>query len=401
VNFNLLNTPFAGPGFTYGNLLCSFLMAPYDGGCEGYGGSPGLPGAGTGKFPYLFPDIGVQSGANAFGLPGSQIDTSAVSAFATATYKITDAFALTADLRWDQSQKHLVYSQGPLAGLGGNAVPAAYLDPLFAQIFPPFSTDETKTFDNVAPSVTLKYNFEPVKMVYATFAEGFRAGGFNVSTEGAQYLPYGPEKAYNFELGTKTIWLDGKVSANADVFYMIQSDLVEPETEPNVPAFLDLYYLGNVGTAHTYGAEFQGVWRPVRWLDLGATAGWLDDHIVSGSSHGVSLVGQAIPLTRNWTINLTGDVDYPLSNSVSLVGNIDYRLEYGGWLPASYNTLETTPYQDFESLDADVGLKVNRVRVSLFVNNAFNDIIPQFQYADRVENVNEGRTYGIRVEAKF
>ena len=39
VNFTLLNTPAFGPNYTYGNLLCSFLMAGFDGsfagGCDG------------------------------------------------------------------------------------------------------------------------------------------------------------------------------------------------------------------------------------------------------------------------------------------------------------------------------------------------------------------------------
>ena len=91
VDFNLLNqSAFGSPGYTYGNLLCSFLMlgnpgtgpgqdpnGGYAGGCEatpagpGNPGAPGLPGAASGgSFPYNFPNIGVQSGANAFGGPG-------------------------------------------------------------------------------------------------------------------------------------------------------------------------------------------------------------------------------------------------------------------------------------------------------------------------------------------
>lgn len=399
VNFNLLNTPFAGPGFTYGNLLCSFLMAPYDGGCEGAGASPGLPGAGAGQFPYLFPNIGVQTGANAFGLPGSSIDTRASSAFASASYRITPALTLTADLRFDWLQKHLDYSQGAVPG--GNPVAAAYLDPLFAQIFPPFTDIETKSWINLAPSVDLKYKLSNNANVYVSYAQGFRAGGFNLSTSSPQYLPYGPERDYSIELGAKTVWLDGKVSANADVFYMHQSDLVLTETDPTEPAFLGLYYLANVGTARTYGVEFEGQVRPVDWLGAGVTIGWLDDRFVSGASHGVPFAGQQIPLTRNWTINLSATLDYPLTDKLRLVGDVDERLEYGGWLPASTSTLETTRYQDFNSLNIDAGLSFGQTRVVGYVTNALDDIIPQFQYADGVENVNQGRTYGVRVEQKF
>ncbi len=401
VNFNLLNTPLAGPGFTYGNLLCSFLMAPYDGGCEGTGGSPGLPGAGAGQYPYTFPNIGVQTGANAFGLPGSDINTEAFSAFSTATWHVTSRLSVTGDIRWDWLQKHLLYSQGPVAGYGATALGASYLVPLFAQIFPPFTDDQTKTFVNAAPSVNVKYLVDPHVNLYALFSTGFRAGGYNLSTSSIQYLPYGPERAYNYEGGVKTLWLDGRLSLNADVFYMRQTDLVETESDPTEPAFLGLYYLANVGSAGTWGAEFQGTFAPVSWASVGLSVGWLDDHLIGGSSHGTSVVGQQIPLTRHWTIDMSGAIAYPVSNKVKLVGDFNWRLEYGGFLPAATGILETTPYQDLNNLRLDAGVAFGSTRIVGFVENAFNDIIPQFQYADGVENVNVGRTYGVRLEARF
>ncbi len=401
VDFNLLNTPFGGPGFTYGNLLCSFLMAPYDGGCEGDGGSPGLPGAGTGQFPYLFPNIGVQSGGNAFGLPGSQIDSEDESVFVTATYKLTNALSITGDLRYDREQKHLDYSQGPAPGFGATALGASYLDPLFAQIFPPFTLVRTDVYNNLAPSVNVQYKFNQNANVYALFATGFRAGGYNVTTTSPQFIPYGSEKDYNFELGTKTIWDNGRLSLNGDVFYMLQTDLLFPQTDPNVPAFLGLYYLGNVGTAHTYGAELQSDYHPVNWLDLGASVGWLDARIVSGTTHGVSLAGQQIPNTRNWTVNMTAAVNYPLTDKVNLIGDVNWRLEYGGFLPAAISNLETTRYDNLDKLDFDAGFAYGKTRIVGYMQNALNDIIAQFQYGDGIENFNTGRTFGIRVETRF
>ena len=48
IDFNLLNAPAFGAGYTYGNLLCSFLMpgndGNYDGGCDG-NSATGLPGS--------------------------------------------------------------------------------------------------------------------------------------------------------------------------------------------------------------------------------------------------------------------------------------------------------------------------------------------------------------------
>lgn len=413
VDFNLLNLPAFGPGYTYANLLCSFLMPGFNGGffggCDGtppphaLPGLPGVPLGGT--YPYTVPNLGVQSSANAFGGPGSGIDTQSEAAFASLTYKLTSALSVRADVRWDQTRKSLSYVQGSVPGYGATPAGSAYLIPLFAGVFVPYTSDQADTYVNVAPSVTVQYKFSDTANAYATYATGFRSGSFNLGTSTPAYLPYKPEKDANYEIGAKTLWLDGTLGVNADIFYMTQSNLVEPENDLSEPAFLYLYYLANVGEARTYGAELSAAYQAEHWLVLGGSMGWLDDRITKGVAQGWSVVGQQIPLTRKWTINLTADVDYPLSSAMDLVGNVNYRLEYGGFLPASqaagHYVLETTPYSSLNKLDLDLGIAMGQTRIVAFVDNALNDIIPQFQYANGAINVNEGRTYGLRLEQKF
>jgi iron complex outermembrane receptor protein len=411
VDFNLLNN-LVSPGFSYGNLLCSFLMAgnnppgSYDGGCEGTPPtSPGLPGAGpNGQFPYNFPNAGVQSGANAFGAPGSGISTTSESAFVSANYKLTDDLNLTGEVRWDQTRKSLFYIQGPVSGFGATALGTEYLGPLFAQVFDPYTSSQADTFVNVAPSATLQYKVSDNANVYATYATGFRSGGFNLGTSSPAHLAYKAEKDANYEVGAKTLWLDGTLSLNADVFYMTQSSLVEDQTDTSEPAFLNLYYLANVGGAHTPGAEFQALYQATKWMNVGASVGWLDARYTQGDANGTSVAGQQIELTRHWTINLTDDVNFPLTSDMEFVGNANYRLELGGFLPPALPptyALETTPYKTMNKLDLDAGVAVGNTRVVAYVDNAFDCVIWQFQYTAGVVNVNQGRTFGIRLEQKF
>ncbi|HEY1709560.1 MAG TPA: TonB-dependent receptor [Rhizomicrobium sp.] len=409
INFNLLNNPAFGPGFTYANLLCSFLMAgnptgSYNGGCEGTPalGFPGLPGAGAnGQFPYNVPNIGLQSGGNAFGAPGSGINSMSVSGFGTATYKLTDALSITGDLRWDQTRKYLTYRQGAIPGFGATALGTSYLTPLFEQIFVPYTDIQADTYVNLAPSVTVQYKLNDDANLYATYATGFRAGSFNLGTSSPQFLSFKPEKDSNYEIGAKTLWLDGTLGINGDVFYMLQSNLVEPQTDPVEPAFIGLYYLANVGEARTYGAELSAVYQANDWLNLGTTIGYLNDRINKGTTHGQSLVGQEIPLTRDWTLDFTAGVNKPISAGVNFVADANWKLEYGGYLPASISNLLTTRYQDLDKLDIDAGVLYDDTRIVLYANNAFDSVIPQFQYSDGVENVNLGRTYGIRIQKNF
>ena len=133
--------------------------------------------------------------------------------------------------------------------------------------------------------------------------------------------------------------------------------------------------------------------------------GWLDDKFTGGISEGYSLNGQEVLLTRDWTVNFTYGIAYPISETTTFVSDADWRLEYGGYLPAAlpagHYVLETTPYGNLSNLDLDAGISFGQTRVVGYIDNAFNDIVWQFQYSDGVVNVNQGRTFGIRVETKF
>ena len=398
VNFNLLNNTFA-PGFTYMNLLCSAYLYPYSGGCQGL---PGVPAAGS--YPYTVPNIGVQSSVNAFGAPGSHINTRSVSAFASVTYNFTKNLNLTGTVRWDQDTKSLNYIQGAVPSLASSPQAAAYLGPLFSEIFYPFQSQQSPTFVRISPSVTLQYFLNPNVNLYAIYSTGFRSGGFNLGTSSPTFLAYKPETDSNYEVGAKTKWLGGRLFINGDFFYMPQRNLVEPELDPTEPAFLFLYYLKNVGSARNYGVELSSQYQATSWWNVGASVGWLDAKYTSGVTEGTSIIGQSIPLTRTWTVNLNSHMAYPLHQGTRLLADINWRLEYGGWLtpsqPPTY-ALNTTPYSDFNDLDVDAGMSFGNKRIVAYVDNAFNDVIWQFQYANGSANVNYGRTYGLRFEIDF
>src|SRR5205814_2541426 len=187
-------------------------------------------------------------------------------------------------------------------------------------------------FSNVAPMVIIKYQFNHNVNLYATYATGFRAGGFNTTSTSPALLPYGQEDAENFEVGAKTLWAGGRVGLNLALFYMTQSHLVLAQTDPTAPPQFNFTYLSNIGDARTYGVEFESFARITNWLTGAFSVGYLDPRFTAGSSFGRSVAGQLIPFTRRWTINTHLDVDYPVSDGWRLVGNANWRAERGGTL---------------------------------------------------------------------
>src|SRR6201999_3596309 len=68
---------------------------------------------------------------------------------------------------------------------------------------------------------TPKLDFTDATLVYASYARGYKAGGFNPGIQPGLSVPssYAPESVDAFELGTKNMLLGGTLQANADVWY--------------------------------------------------------------------------------------------------------------------------------------------------------------------------------------
>ncbi len=95
--------------------------------------------------------------------------------------------------------------------------------------------------------------FSPSRRSTASVSRGFKAGGFNAaSLPGSE--AYGEEHTWNLEGGVKTTWAEGRVSANAAVFYIDWDDLQLNVPNPLVPA---QFYISNVGSAKSKGVELE------------------------------------------------------------------------------------------------------------------------------------------------
>ena len=80
-----------------------------------------------------------------------------------------------------------------------------------------FPTQVTETDDALAYKVALQHDLADNQMVYASYTTATKAGGNNPNSTGTPD-PYDPEETGVFELGTKSILLDGAMLFNASLF---------------------------------------------------------------------------------------------------------------------------------------------------------------------------------------
>ena len=215
--------------------------------------------------------------------PRSALDDFGLGLFGQATVIFNERFDLAAGARFDYEDKSATLEtftdQQPAAGS---------------------RVDATKDFSNVSPQLSAAYRLQPDKTLYATVARGYKAGGFNpASPAGAE--AYGEERTWNLEGGVKTLWADGRVSANAAIFHIDWDDLQLNVPNPAVPA---QFFISNVGGAVSKGVEVEIGARAAPGVDLFTAIGYTHARFGEGSSSsGVSVEGKKIPNTPDYTVS--------------------------------------------------------------------------------------------------
>jgi iron complex outermembrane receptor protein len=121
--------------------------------------------------------------------------------------------------------------------------------------------EQTRDWTRFTPKLAVQYQWLPQTQVYASVADGFRAGGFNTFAPTA-YRSFAPEKLRSYELGVKGYLPGRRLSYAAAVYRMDIDDMQVQQMGP----VIGQVYITNAATARSVGAEAE-----LRWL-LGA--GW-------------------------------------------------------------------------------------------------------------------------------
>jgi iron complex outermembrane receptor protein len=193
---------------------------------------------------------------------GGTIRTLSRAAFAQASYEMIDHLTLTAGIRYSKDTKQLT---------------SRYLIDLFTPYSPdaPLPSDlvlPKRSWASWTPKFGLQFQATPRTLLYATYAKGFKAGGFDASANpggGTVDTSFEPEKLTSYEVGIKTKLLNNRLRANIAGFYYDYTDL-----QVSVPSNLSVI-TQNAASAKVYGIEGELTFLPVPELELGLNASYL------------------------------------------------------------------------------------------------------------------------------
>jgi iron complex outermembrane receptor protein len=153
---------------------------------------------------------------------GGCVNTDSIAAYAQGTYQVNDQWSFTLGGRYTKDDKDAaVYRYVYL----GYKLPRDTANKIGVQS--DFTGDES--FNHFSPRVGFEYQANDNVMMYGSYTDGFKSGGFdmrgNQSVNPNAGDPYQPETVDTFELGVKSELWDRRVRLNAAVFTSAYDDM--------------------------------------------------------------------------------------------------------------------------------------------------------------------------------
>ncbi|MGC2462529.1 MAG: TonB-dependent receptor [Steroidobacteraceae bacterium] len=135
------------------------------------------------------------------------------------------------------------------------------------------------TYSGFKSRANLTWHVLPDAMVYYTFSQGFRPGGFNRSSNGP-YLggtfktpqEFAPDKLTNNEVGWKTEWLEHRVLFNGALYQEQWNNVQQQFFDPGATG--NLSFVTNGANYRVRGLELQLVGRVTTGLTIQGAASW-------------------------------------------------------------------------------------------------------------------------------
>ena len=356
-------------------------------------------------------------------------DNKAYAAFFSVDYDISEKLTLTAAGRYDIDKRQVTRIDGPTVdtmGAGiGNCDSVADPDNCSAT-----GSKIDDTFKAFQPKVSLAYKASEDMTIYATYAKGFRSGGFNAS--GALLTDvYDKETLDSFEVGAKNTLLDGRIRTSFAAFYEKLHDSQQFEFDGNI--FVQSLY--NIPESNIKGLEGSIDFAITENLLLNAAFGIMDskvtdfdDDIHTKMLHELNtrmtntvkfrpltqaafdngLEGGKLPMFAHKTVNIGLEHRLPLSGDRALTTRIDYNYmgDRNWWLDGQ------DVQKNVSLINASIGFEIaENAELLLWCKNCMNKVYDG-EYSPAEKELFGGamkeigyqarlRTFGIKMNYRF
>ncbi|MBA15464.1 MAG: TonB-dependent receptor [Sphingomonas sp.] len=337
----------------------------------------------------------------------TKVQTMAI--FADARYRLTDRLSLIGGFRYDH-ERNQIGGEAVASFVGTLPDASLYPAPLDGAItalngFVLGLVDDangstpvgTRTFDAFLPKGGVEMAWTPDLSTAFVVQRGYRSGGSSFNTARSQLFAYDPEFTWNYELSLRSAWLNGRLTVNANAFYI---DWREQQTTANFGNGTYDTHTVNAGKSHLYGFEIEVAHRVSPAFDWYASAGHTRtkfDEFVTDIGSVTDLSGLEFPYAPRWT--LSGGANVRFAGGFNANVNASYR--------SPVMTDVAIPQTDGRVgartlVNARIGYAADHWSLSLFANNLFNEKYDQYVNAfTGFAIIGAPRSIGVALEAGF
>jgi len=285
-------------------------------------------------------------------IAGGDVDNEAYALFAQGTYQLSDQWSLTTGVResWDDRAVTVTNFEAGVCKIK-DAVGVT---------LPVDSCARTESESFSAPTWLLSLSYEPNndKLLYANLGTGYRTGGINLrGKSNLELQPYEEETVLNYELGLKADWHPGNwtIRTNIATFYQDYQDIQRTQAVSDGTNFGTS--TENAAEATIKGGELELWVIPFDGLEFSLNYAYVDAEYgeYSDSLTGEDLSNKAFPWVAKDSGTATVRYTLPLEKDI---GQVSFQASYyyQGTVPTSAEKefgepmLDATLRQDSYSL---------------------------------------------------
>lgn len=221
----------------------------------------------------------------------------------------------------------------------------------------------------VTPKAELSFQLSPDHFFYAQATQGFRLGGVNIASRLTAPPPGGrpvtvsnfdSDRLWNFEVGSKSAFLDQRLNMNVTVFHSIWNDMQADLIRPN-----GLSFTSNLGDGRNKGIELETIFAVTERLRLLANVSWNDPTVPSTGMTGA--VTNRLPGAPKFASAVAAQYQHPLGRGYTAFANV--KAEIIGKAQLTIGTLPMSSVPAYKTVNLRAGVFNDHWRLAAYVTN--------------------------------
>ena len=257
-------------------------------------------------------------------------------------------------------------------------------------------TDEKKTLPTLpdytdkyfTPRASIDYKLTNDNLIYISAAKGVKSGGintFNLNILTPEEVFYGPDTNWTYEIGSKNVFMNGRVTLNAALFYIDWSNL-QLTTQPINGTPTTRGITTNIGGASSKGAELEVVAEVVDGFEVNAGIAYIDatydegtiaQRVTRANLCNLSAVcpangdigGNELQRTSKLQWNVGASAEAPLSDTIDFFGRVDVA----GQSKQFVSEVNVTTIEPRTLVNGRIGIRGDNWSASLWAKNLFDE----------------------------